>query len=105
MSRSVATPGLLILFLIAAALLGFVKWTILFREDHIAAARRWVPALVGLMAGVFAMYLATKGLSRVWKPPFLLVITLGAAFFARGMLITHPWVQKHSQTMENRANM
>lgn len=88
--------------LIAAALLGFVKWTILFREDRIAAARRWVPALVGLMAGVFAMYLATKGLSRVWKPPFLLVITLGAAFFALGLLVAHPWVRKHSQTMENR---
>ncbi len=51
---------------IAAGLLGFIKWSVLFRTDKIAAARRWVPVMVALMTGVFAMYLITKGLSRVW---------------------------------------
>ncbi len=69
--------------IIAAALLGFVKWTVLFRdEDRIEAAKRWVPVMIGLMAGTFAMYLSLKGFSRVWKPDALTVWALGAAGFA-----------------------
>ena len=43
-------------------LLGFIKWTVIYRENRIAAARRWVPVLVALMAGIFAMYLDDKGI-------------------------------------------
>jgi inorganic phosphate transporter, PiT family len=87
---------------IAAALLGFVKWTILFREDRITAAKRWVPVLVGLMSGVFAMYLASKGLSRVWHPPIEAVLLLGAAAFAAGLFAARPWVFERARKMENR---
>ena len=55
--------------MIAAALLGLIKWLIIYREDRMAAARRWVPVLVALMTGVFAMYLMTKGLKHLWHPP------------------------------------
>src|SRR5690606_6968289 len=55
--------------IIAAVLLGFIKWQIIYREDRLAAARRWVPVLVALMAGVFAIYLMTKGLKHLWRPP------------------------------------
>lgn len=88
--------------LIAAALLGFVKWVIIYREDRIAASKRWVPVLVGLMAGVFAMYLATKGLSRVWKPAAGLVLLLGIFFFFGGLLAARPWVRRRAVGMENR---
>jgi len=54
--------------LIAAAFLAFIKFMILFREDKLGAAKRWVPVLVGLMAGIFSMYLVTKGLKKIWKP-------------------------------------
>jgi PiT family inorganic phosphate transporter len=87
---------------IAAALLGFVKWTIIYREDRIAAARRWVPVLVALMAGVFAMYLVTKGLSRIWRPSVDLVLVFGLAFFAVGLFATQPWVERRARHMENR---
>jgi PiT family inorganic phosphate transporter len=87
---------------IAAMLLGFVKWTVIYREDRVAAARRWVPVLVALMAGVFAMYLVTKGLSRVWKPPAHLVLLFGLAFFGGGLFVAQPWVGRRSRNMENR---
>ncbi|MGB6084967.1 inorganic phosphate transporter, partial [Parvibaculum sp.] len=58
---------------IAAALLAFVKWRVLFREDRIGAARHWVPVMIGLMVGVFGMYLVLKGLSNVWQPPISVV--------------------------------
>jgi PiT family inorganic phosphate transporter len=91
--------------LIAAMLLAFVKWTILFRDDRVPAARRWVPVLVGLMSGVFAMYLASKGLSRVWKPPVGLVLVLGALFFFLGWFTARPWVVRRSRGMENRRKL
>jgi PiT family inorganic phosphate transporter len=88
--------------IVAAALLGFIKWMVIYRTDRIAAARRWVPVLVGLMSGVFAMYLALKGLSRVWHPPVEIVLVLGVAFFALGQFAAKPWVRERSKHMENR---
>ncbi|MCG6121122.1 MAG: inorganic phosphate transporter [Microvirga sp.] len=88
--------------LIAAALLGFVKWTILFRDDRIEAARRWVPVMVGLMTGVFAMYLSSKGFSRVWRPSAVTVLALGCVFFGLGYAMSRPWVRRRSVGMENR---
>lgn len=88
--------------LIAAALLGFVKWSIIYRDDRIAAARRWVPVLVGMMTGVFAMFLAMKGLSRIWRPEFSTVLLLGVIFFGLGWAVARPWVARRSIGLENR---
>ncbi len=88
--------------IIAAALLGFVKWRIIYREDRVAAARRWVPVLVALMSGVFAIYLMTKGLKHIWRPPGYVVWLIGAAFFIFGMIVARPWVERRSRGMENR---
>ncbi|MGR3676369.1 MAG: inorganic phosphate transporter, partial [Paracoccaceae bacterium] len=53
--------------LIAALFLALIKSRIIYQNDKIAAARRWVPILVGIMAGAFASYLALKGLKRIVK--------------------------------------
>jgi PiT family inorganic phosphate transporter len=87
--------------IVAAIMLGFIKWKVIYRDDRVAAARRWVPVIVALMIGVFAMYLATKGLSRIWKPPGTLVLAIGAAGFAIGYLFALPWVRVRSVGMEN----
>ncbi len=50
---------------IAAAFLAFIKAFINDVPDKITAARRWVPLLIGIMAGAFAAYLAAKGLRKV----------------------------------------
>ncbi|MCH8166802.1 MAG: inorganic phosphate transporter [Proteobacteria bacterium] len=76
----------------AALLLGFIKWAILFREDRIAAARRWVPVLIGVMAAVFAAYLMMKGLKRIWKPTADIVLLFAVAGFALGWAGSRRWV-------------
>ncbi|MFN4297718.1 MAG: inorganic phosphate transporter [Brevundimonas sp.] len=86
---------------IAAALLAFIKWRILFREDRVAAARRWVPALVALMAGVFTLYMFSKGLSRIWSPSLPVVLIGGVVMATLGWLIARPWVLRKSRDMEN----
>jgi inorganic phosphate transporter, PiT family len=88
--------------MVAAALLWFVKWAVLGRDDRVLAARRWVPVLIGLMAGVFAMYLSLKGLSRVWTPPLGIVWLMGAAGFVLGWSLAHPWTRARSQNLGNR---
>jgi PiT family inorganic phosphate transporter len=87
---------------IAAALLEIVERLVLSREDRVAAARRWVPILVALMCGIFAMYLAIKGLKRVWHPPGSVVLLLGAVFAAAGWFLAVPWIRRRSVTLDNR---
>jgi inorganic phosphate transporter, PiT family len=89
--------------LLAAGLLAFANFTILNRPNKLAAARIWVPVLIALMSAVFAMYISTKGLSRVWKPGGLTVMALGVAFFLIGFYGSRPWVMRRSKGLENRA--
>ena len=88
--------------IIAAAFLWFIKSRIIFQEDKIAAARRWVPMLVGIMAGAFAAYLALKGLKHLVKISFgtALLIGLGAGLLTWVAMI--PLIRRQSEGLENR---
>lgn len=65
---------------IAAMFLAFIKANIIYRDDKIAAAKRWVPILIALMAAVFSCYLAMKGLKKIWRPNFWAVAAISSAF-------------------------
>lgn len=86
----------------AAVLLIVIRATITTRLDKISAARLWVPIFVAVMTGIFAMYLATKGLNRIWQPSLALTLVLGVAFGALGWALAMPWVRHKSLHMENR---
>ena len=87
---------------IAAAVLAFIKIAIIYREDKIAAARRWVPVLIAVMAGAFGTYMALKGVSKLVKIslPHALLIGLGIALLA--WALAHPLIRRQSAGMENR---
>ncbi|MGY3437431.1 MULTISPECIES: inorganic phosphate transporter [unclassified Marinovum] len=87
---------------VAAGCLAFIKARIIYQPDKIAAARRWVPVLIAVMAGAFAAYLALKGLKRVFKIdlPMALLIGLGAAVLS--YLVSAPLIKRKSEGMENR---
>jgi PiT family inorganic phosphate transporter len=87
---------------IAAGALAFIKVNLIYQEDKIAAARRWVPVLVALMAAIFAAYLVVKGLSHIWTPGLLVVMTISVLVFALAYLGAKPWVRSQSEGMENR---
>src|SRR3546814_9513356 len=42
----------------AALMLYFIKTKILYAEDRLAAANKWVPVLIALMAGAFMAYMS-----------------------------------------------
>lgn len=87
---------------IAAGALAFIKVHLIYQEDKIAAARRWVPVLVALMAAIFAAYLVVKGLSHIWTPGLPAVMTISVLVFALAYLGAKPWVRSQSEGMENR---
>ena len=87
---------------VAALFLAFVKSKIIYQEDKLAGARRWVPILVALMAGVFSAYLCMKGLKRIWKPDPLIVTAMGVGMFIVAYAIMRPIIARKSEGMENR---
>jgi inorganic phosphate transporter, PiT family len=87
---------------IAALFLSFIRHSILQQEDRIAAARRWVPVLVGIMGSAFTMYLLVKGLKRIWKPDTEIIVLIGAAAFAATWLALRPLIARQSEGLENR---
>jgi len=88
--------------IVAALFLALIKSRIIYQDDKLAAARRWVPILVGVMAGVFAAYLALKGLKRVIKIDMQTALMIGAAIGALSYAITLPLIRRQSQGLENR---
>ncbi|MEQ6202880.1 inorganic phosphate transporter [Sulfitobacter sp. HNIBRBA2951] len=87
---------------VAAMFLWLIKSRIIYREDKIAAARTWVPILVGIMAGTFASYLALKGLKKIIKIDLPLSLLIGAAIGVVVWLVMIPLIRKQSEGLENR---
>jgi len=87
---------------VAAAFLALIKSRIIYQEDKIAAARRWVPILVGLMAGAFAAYLALKGFKRIIKIDIETALMIGAAGGLLVWAVTVPMIRRQSEGLENR---
>jgi len=53
--------------IIAAGFLYAIKKTIVFKEDKVSAAKKWVPIYVAIMTWAFTTYLTMKGLKHVWS--------------------------------------
>ena len=87
---------------IAAAFLAFIKANIIYVDDKISAARRWVPVLIAVMAGAFAAYLAIKGLSRVVSVGLGQALAVGAVAAVASYALSVPLIRRQSEGMENR---
>ena len=87
---------------VAALFLWFIKSCIVYQDDKIEAARRWVPFLVGIMGGAFAIYLALKGLKKIMKIDFSSALMIGLGVGLLIWLVMVPVIRKQSQGLENR---
>ncbi|MEO9969000.1 MAG: inorganic phosphate transporter [Hyphomonadaceae bacterium] len=94
--------------IIAASFLAFIKIRIIYRDDKISAARRWVPVLVAIMAGAFAAYLALKGLKKIdfikeaIDGDVLKALGVGLVAAVITWMISKPLIKRQSEGMENR---
>ncbi|MDX1451585.1 MAG: inorganic phosphate transporter [Oleiphilaceae bacterium] len=87
--------------LIAAAFLYFIKRKILYQSDTLAAAKRYVPLLLAVMAWAFSTYLMLKGLKKIWKLDFTTAALLGLAVAAMIFAMVRPMIAKKSAMLTN----
>ncbi|MDA5092506.1 inorganic phosphate transporter [Aliiroseovarius sp. KMU-50] len=87
---------------IAALFLAFIKVKIVYQDDKIAAAKRWVPVLVGIMAAAFGTYLAIKGFKRIIKIDLVTALMIGALVGGAAYAISAPLIAKQARGLENR---
>ena len=87
---------------LAAAALWAVHRLIIDRQDKLAAARVWVPVLIGVMAGAFGSYLAVKGLKHLVSVSLGSSLLIGAAVGLGCWAAAKPFILRKSQGLENR---
>jgi PiT family inorganic phosphate transporter len=106
--------------LIAAGFLFAIKKTIVFKEDKVDAAKKWVPLYVAVMSWAFVTYLTLKGLKKVWpsivsfvnshiadilpvtkKPTLLVAVIAGLIIAAVVFFLVKRSINKKSSSMTN----
>ncbi|EKF59138.1 phosphate transport permease [Agrobacterium albertimagni AOL15] len=87
---------------IAALFLAFIKEFIIYREDKLSAARRWVPVLIGIMIGSFIAYLALKGLNKIVSISLAQASLIGLVFGLLSWWLSVPLIRRQSRGLENR---
>jgi PiT family inorganic phosphate transporter len=87
---------------IAALFLAFIKSAIIYQDEKLVAARRWVPLLIAVMAGAFTSYLAMMGLTRIVPLGGGAIALIGIAAFLLAWAASSRYVAHQSRGMENR---
>ncbi len=103
---------------IAATFLYAIKKTIVFKEDKIKAAIKWVPVFVAIMSWAFVTYLTLKGLKKIWphiveiliflpqtkKPSFMVAAIFGLIVAVIVYMIVKKTVLARSENLKNSRN-
>jgi len=101
--------------IIAAIFLYAIKKSIIYKEDKIAAAKKWVPVFVAIMSWAFVTYLTLKGLKKIWpsivdilvflpdakKPSFLIAAIFGLIIAGIVYMIVKKTVANRAKNLEN----
>ena len=101
--------------IIAATFLFAIKKTIVFKENKIEAAVKWVPVFVAIMSWAFVTYLTLKGLKKIWphivdiliflpdtkKPTFMVAAIFGLLVAAAVYFIVRVTIIKKASSLEN----
>ena len=86
---------------IAALFLWFIKSQVSDKNDKIAAARRWVPVLIAIMAMAFSTYLAVKGIKKIIKIDLQTALLIGCIAATFAYFITKPIIKRQSENKPN----
>ena len=101
--------------LIAAAFLFAIKKTIVYKENKVEAAIKWVPIFVGVMSWAFVTYITLKGLKKVWphivdvliflpdtkKPTFMVASLFGIIVAIAVYLVVKSALNKKASNLKN----
>ena len=101
--------------IIAASFLYAIKKTMVYKENKIEAAVKWVPVFVGIMSWAFITYLTLKGLKKVWpsivdiliflpdtkKPTFIVAALFGLIVATVVYFVVKATITKKASGIEN----
>lgn len=87
---------------VAALVLAFIKEFIIYREDKIAAANRWVPVLIAVMTATFVTYLSLEGLSQIMPVSLPKALLIGPACGLVAWVLVTPLIRRQAAGLENR---
>ena len=92
--------------MVAAGFLYFIKKQIMYKDNVIEAANKFVPILIAIMAWSFSTYIILKGLNRIIDIHFFLAIIIGLVIAIGVYLIVKPLVKNaSSKLLNNRASI
>ena len=100
---------------IAAIFLYAIKKSMIYKEDKITAAKKWVPIFVAIMSWAFVTYLTLKGLKKIWpsivdvlvflpeakKPSFMIAAIFGLIVAVIVYMIVKKTVSNRANSLEN----
>ncbi|WP_150524642.1 inorganic phosphate transporter [Roseibium sediminis] len=89
--------------LVAACLLAFINAVIVDREDKLAAARQWLPILIGIMVCAFTAFFLIKALDRVLLVPVWLAFAVSLILGGIGWFSSRPVIARQTVGLENRS--
>ncbi|HZG27313.1 MAG TPA: anion permease [Ensifer sp.] len=92
----------LISAVIAAAFLAFIYEFIVYRQEKVVAATRWLPVLLGIMAGSFVAYLVFKGLENVVNISLKTALAIGVLVGVATWATSVPVIKQRASGLENR---
>ncbi len=87
--------------LIAAGFLYTIKKKIIFQEDRIESAKKWVPLLISIMVLAFSTYLMLKGMKKIIKLDLITALGIGGIISVGVFFIIKPMIAKKADTLTN----
>lgn len=87
---------------IAAGLLYFIKYSIYYRDDRLAAANKVIPGLIALMCFAFTTYLLIKGTKQIFQIAFIDATLIGAVVAIVVWIVVKPLIAKATLNMSSK---
>lgn len=86
---------------IAAGFLYAIKRQVTYQADRVAAACRFLPVLMAIMAWTFTTYLLIKGVNGLWQPGLGTATALGLASATLIFYVTRGVMHKRADQLDN----
>ncbi len=87
--------------IIAASFLYFIKKKIMFKEDMVESAKKFVPYLIAFMTWAFSTYLILKGIKRLIKLDFFSAAGIALIIAIIVFIVVKPVIMKAADKIEN----
>ena len=87
--------------IVAAAFLYYIKRNIVFKENMIENAKKFVPILIGIMSWAFSTYIILKGIKKLIKVEFLTAVGVGLLIAIGIYILVKPMVEKAANKLQN----